>query len=221
MRDLGTTALFAFAALAGAVTVKLGLDAYRERNPTLQAQPATAAAKEEAIRKAESSIAQVKEDATRKRPDLPVSEALRQEAVERAGQTLEAEGDARKRRMIAASNFMGFYLVNTRERAGLCREQGVDIAQFVSAFERDHVAELGFARTALKDSPVGEEELHSMLKTQLRDMVRQDMQDVASAAKTSLKGACELVAENGTSVASEIHFSKAQPAAHRVLTGGR
>lgn len=192
--------------IAAFVVVKYGMDFYREKT---------------ALSKLAQSIEQVKKDAVEKHPGVPVSEAMRQEAVNNASVKLNTETDEKKRLITAAGTFMGFYLVNTRERVELCREQGVDIGQFVLAFERGHLAELAKARAALSSSSASEEKLYAMLKPQLRQIIAQGMTDMSSSYKVSLKEACELIATNGATLASEMHISKMQPVVYNVLSSGR
>jgi len=184
--------------------VRYGMDLYHEHTT---------------VAKIEQLMENIKKEGVQKHADAPVSEAMHKEAVEQTSVKLKSEPDKRKRLETAAGNFFGFFLVNTRERAEFCREQGVDIAMFVSAFERGHTTELANARSALSNSSVSEDKLYAMLKPQLRKVIEQDMRDIASANKISLREACELISKEGTKLATEMHISKVQPDVYRVLAG--
>lgn len=184
------------------IAVRFGIQAYNEQG---------------AMAAAEDKIDQIRQRAAQNHPDMQTSEAMRQEAVAMASEKLNAETDQRKRLTTAASNFMGFYLINTRERAKYCLENGVDISPFVSAFEQGHAAEYAKARTALAGAPVTEDKLYAMLQPQLRPLIVQDMTDIASQNNVSIKGACELIADNGAALADQMHISKAQPVVYMAL----
>jgi hypothetical protein len=72
-------------------------------------------------------IENVKKSASEKHPDMPLSESMGTEFREEATSKLDSESNADEKFKSAVSMFMGFYLMNTRERPEFCREQGVDI----------------------------------------------------------------------------------------------
>ncbi len=206
MGRAGKILVFILAFGAVSVLTRTALDSYGKRR---------------AVAKAEQALDQLKKDAASNHPNATASEAMQREASAQMSSNLAAQTSDRKRLETAAGNFMGFYLVNVRERDEYCRERGVDIGPFVAAFQRGHTNELGKARDALAGTPFGEDELYKRLKPQLTSVIAQDMQDIAAQNKISVKQACELVAENGASLAAEMHLSKAQPAVHRALIGAR
>lgn len=205
MGRAGKILIFILAFAATSVLTRTALDSYRKRN---------------AVAKAERALDQLKQDAAAKHPGVTQSEAMQREASAQMSSNLAAQSNERKRLETAAGNFLGFYLVNVRERELYCRERGVDIGSFVTAFQRDHATELSKARAALAGSTFAEDELYKRLKPQLAAVITQDMHDIAAQNKISDKQACELVAENGAALAAEMHLSKAQPAVHRALVGG-
>lgn len=167
---------------------------------------------------AERTVEELRQKGVEKHPEQPLSSAMHQEAVAMAESKLSEETDQGKRVVSAASMFFGFYLVNTRERVLFCQEQGIDIGSFVEPFAAAHAAELQKARAVLAGQ-VSEEKLYGMVRSQLRTVVVQDMQDIAAQSQTDAKGACELIAANGPAVAAEMHLSKTQPAVRRALLG--
>lgn len=205
MGRAGKILVFILAFAAASVLTRTALDSYRKRN---------------AVAKAEQALDQLKQDAAAKHPGVTQSEAIKREASAQMSSNLAAQSNERKRLEAAAGNFLGFYLVNVREREQYCRERGVDIGAFVTAFQRGHATELSKAREALASAPFAEDELYKSLKPQLAAVITQDMHDIAAQNKISDKQACELVAENGAALAAEMHLSKAQPAVHRALLGG-
>lgn len=174
-----------------------------------------------ALQEVGKTLDQVRKEGMEKRPDLAPSEAIRREAVAQTTQQLAAESDRDKRLATAASNFLGFYLINTRERVAFCNERGVSIGPFAAAFERGHAAELAKARAIMANAPLSEDKLYEMLQPQLRQMIAQDMKDIAEGNKVSVQAACQLIATNGEPLAAEMHISKMQPAVYQVLVEGR
>ncbi len=174
--------------------------------------------KRKAVVKAERVMEQTRKDGIEKNPNMPAGEAHRREAVAVSTANIAAQPNDKKRFLTAASTFMGFYLVNARERLDYCRERGVDATPFAAAFEDVHRSELAVARAGLAEAAVKEEELYKMLQPQFRKTIVEDMNDMAASQKLSVKQACELIAENGKEFAVEMHISKSQPAVYQVLT---
>lgn len=166
----------------------------------------------------EKAMADLREEAVRKNPDLSVSEALKQEAGKQMTATIEAQsGDRAKQANTAADQFWGFLLVNTRSRVDFCKELGVDISPFREAFESVHREEIARATAIYAQRGADKEKLYQILKAQLRKSTEQDMRDFAKGANTDLPGACRVVAQNGPDLANEIRFSKNLPAVHKAL----
>ncbi|MEO5625623.1 MAG: hypothetical protein ABIQ70_06430 [Dokdonella sp.] len=200
-------AIGAIAFVVGFVAVKYALQLYREHS---------------VVAAAEQSIAQTTQQGVEKHPDLQVSEAVQLEAVAAASRAIKVANDDRTSIATAASTFIGFYLVNDRERPRFCRELGVDISSFVSPFEREHQAELTKARTVLSAIPdASEERLYALLQPQLRKVIDQDMKDISTKSSTSLKGACEVVAAGGAAIAEKMQISKIQPDVYAALMNSK
>lgn len=206
LEGIGKTLLSVVAFVALFAVVEYGMDAYRRHRMDANV---------------EASMARLKADGVKNHPDVPVSEAMGREAVTRTSEQLSAEADEKMRRARAASSYFGFYLFNTRTRPEFCRRQQVDIAPFVSAFERGHAAESAHARAALAAVNIDENQLYGLVEKQLQQVIVQDMNDIASSNKMSLREACQLLASSGDVVAAEMHISKVQPAVYRTLTTGR
>ena len=206
MKLLGKLAAFAAAALAGYFAIGSWMKDVNE---------------DHAVAKVAATIDELRDQGMQKHPDLPISEATRQEALSRSVATLNAETDPSKRRTTAAANFLGFYIVNTQERARYCREQGVDIAAFVTAFEQGHAKELAAARPIVARTGISEDKLYGMLSAQLRKIVEQDIADIAKSANLSAQGACEFIATNGVALAAEMHVSKQHPQVFEILSQAR
>lgn len=170
---------------------------------------------------AEKAVNQIKAEAAKNYPDLPAAEAQALQSRQHMTAKLANEGDPRKRKGSAASAFLGFFLANTRERSAYCREQGIDIQPFVAAFERAHAKEVDKARSILAELKIDDEQLYALIKPQLRRMITEDMEQIASANSTSLGAACEFIAHNGEALTAQMQFALTQPEVHRVLLSGQ
>ena len=203
---IAKNALAVAAFIIAFIAVKYGMQAYREH---------------QSVAKVEQSLNQLQSDATQKHPDVPVSVAVQQEATEQASKKIAAETNDQKRANTAADMFWGFYFVNVRERPEFCGEQGTNIQSFVKAFERIHAKEYSKAKSIYAQSSADENKVYSLLKPQLRKMILQDMNDIASTNKVTLKQACELIAENSDALVKEMHLSKVQPAVYQALSSAK
>ena len=197
-----------------AVTANL-INRYKEQKHNLER------IKEEnlAISSVNHELNDIKRSATEKYPEMPLSESISLESSNRAKNSLNSESNENKKTISAASMFMGFYNLNVRVRPEFCREQGVDISPFVLAFERENSIPFAKARAVFsKAPPLMEEKVFAMLKSKMRESIVQDMNELASISKISLKEACQLLADNGDSAAADMHISKVQPDVFRVLS---
>lgn len=156
---------------------------------------------------AEHKLEEMKQQGIKKHPDMPVSESMYHEAASMGSNILENESDPEKRLRTAAIMYFGFYLVNTRERPDFCNEQGVNISPFVSTFLKVQRSVHAKAKTVLSQTPYTEDKLYEMLQPQMRKIISQDMQDIASKSNTTIKGACELISASGEVLASKMSAS--------------
>jgi hypothetical protein len=161
---------------------------------------------------------QMRTDAVQKHPDLPVTVAMQQEAGQRFEEKMAAAASGQKRANLAADSFWGFYFINARSRLDFCREQGVDIQSFVDAFERGHTTQVATARAIYARSQTDENWLYSQIKDQVRKVIIQDMNDMATSNGISAKEACQLIADNAEDFAREMHVSKRVPALFQALS---
>jgi hypothetical protein len=99
---------------------------------------------------------------------------------------------AKERADSAASMFWGFYWLNTEARVAYCRQRGVDLAPFTTAFKAEHAAELARAKARFAAAGVDPETNLPALLPQLSKMVDQDMRDVTAGAQVPLAQACDL-----------------------------
>lgn len=206
MASKGKLVLLVAAGVVSFLTVRYGIEQFQLKR---------------AASMAETRMTQLQARAAARHPGQPPSEAVAREAATEIEGLVLGQADNRKKFLTAAASFVGFRLGNTRARVELCREQGVDIAAFVTAFERANAAEWARAQTAVDEFPADLETMYTTLKPQLVQAAEQDMRDVASQMGGTMKQACQLVADNADAMGSQTKFSVAQPAVHRVLMGAQ
>lgn len=164
----------------------------------------------------ENLIKKTEEEAVKKHPGDSVYEAIQKEAESKA-KSLASEPDVTKRSLSAASMFYGFYFLNTRARPGFCRIIGVDISSFVKEFERIHIDELSKAKAILTRSKMSEAKLYSLVESQQRHFVDDDMKKMAISNHISEKQACQLIEQRAEIIANEMHISKVSNDIYSVL----
>ena len=194
MRSIQKIILSAFAFVVSFVVVKYGLQLYNEHAAGLAA---------------ERSIEELRQQGIEKHPEMPVLESMYHEAAAMGASTLNNESDPKKRLATAATMFLGFYLTNARERPEFCKEYGVNISPFVYAFSQAQKPGLAKAEAALSGTPYTQDKLYAMFQPQIRKVIIQDMQDIATKSNTTIKGACELIATNGEALASKMRAAAA------------
>ena len=151
-----------------------------------------------------AELDELRADAAASRKEgMSESEALRATAADQATQQLAGQaGEDRER--TAANIFFGYYFLNTRLRAEYCRERGIDLAPFVTAFEAEHAAEHARAKAIFAGVGANPEELVPVLQSQFRPVVEQDMKDVAASAQAPVEEACNLFNTNAQMLAKAI-----------------
>ena len=176
---------------------------------------------ERAIAKVSADLDQMRADATKARPDLPASQAYQQAASKQATTKLANQaGD--KQAETAADMYWGFLFVNTRARVAFCRNLGIDISSFATAFERLHAAETAQAHAIYRRlSSVTEDDLYQKLKSQMLKTVGDDMTGVAKASNVSTTAVCQAFSSEGEEIAKEMLLSKTQPAIYEALKSAR
>ena len=140
-------------------------------------------------------IGSLEEEAARKYPDLPRSEALARYAREQGGQQLAGKS-GKDREASAARMFFGFYLMNTEARADWCRARGADLAQWQSAFARAYSREKAAADAIMAREGQDTSQIVGMIRQSLMDFVDKDMREIASGANAPLDQVCPLLNQN-------------------------
>ncbi|WP_339670454.1 hypothetical protein [Dasania marina] len=185
--------------------VQYGMDYYKEYS---------------AVNRASAEIEFIREYVRKNNPDEPEVLAVQQAAIKKSEENINSKATQKEKVQTAAGTFLGFYLVNYRQRTEYCQNQGVDITSFTSAFKDSHKNEYAIAVKAVSASPSDVDKLFNMLKPQLVTVIEQDMEFIASENRVSLPEACKLISDNASILIPEMHISVMQPLVHSVLMSG-
>ncbi len=171
-------------------------------------------------RAANENIDKMRADAINRHPNMTVSEAVKQDAIQQADVELASQaGDKTKQSSTAASMFLGFLLLNTRSRVEYCAARGVDISGFKIAMESLHRNEITRAKAIYAGEKITQDQLFDVLKPQLQKQVEMDMQDVAKSLHTDAHGACKAISDHAQDMANAMELSKVNPAVEKALMG--
>lgn len=171
-----------------AVAVGAGIKHFREGS---DAMPTQAEVQEQAGK----MMASMEQEAVKKYPNLPKTEAIARYARENAGQQLAGKsGTARD--ASAAQMFYGFYYMNTRSREAWCRQRGADLGPWVSAFSRAYSREKAAADAIFRRAGQEPDRIVAMITDSLSGYVDDDMRQIATGANASLDDVCPLLNEN-------------------------
>lgn len=126
--------------------------------------------------------------------------------------------DREKKLYMASSQFLGFYLGNTKSRPEYCSSLGVAIPRFVSEFEKVNQRELISARKIQTSShgPNIEKSFQTMEALGLKIITLQ-MTDWASQMKISGKELCQIFESNPIENAARLRYSELMPLQSQLL----
>ncbi len=142
---------------------------------------------------------------------------MQKRAIKNIEKLLEEQPTLKKKRLTAASTFMGFYLANMNARSDYCANKGIDISLFRTAFLKVHKDDLDAAKDLLFKTQEEIDSFYQLVASQSQSSVAQDMQDMANLLSISPEEACQVIEENATEFSKEMQFSTVQPLAHQYL----
>lgn len=144
-------------------------------------------------------------EAAQKHPGLSQTDAMKQVAAAKAGATMKNTSPA-QRSKVAAETAFGSYFMNTRVRQAHCRQLGVDISGFASAYERIHAEEFAKANAIYAGLGRSPESLATLLGPAMQRMIEQDMHDIARVRGMSPEKTCAAFNENADAFARAIQL---------------
>jgi len=202
---MGKKVLSIISFAAAFFAVQYGMDYYREYS-----------AKNEVYKQ----IEEIRKAAKENSPDEPEVIAIQHAAMRKIEENINTQGSKKEKLQTAAGVFLGFYLVNHRQRDEYCKTKGVDIAPFTSAFKKSHEREYAIATKAISAGPSEVDKIYRMLKSQLATAVQQDIEFIASEHGVSLAEACRLISDNAATLVRDMHISVAHPSVYNILVPG-
>ena len=132
---------------------------------------------------AEAKARQLTDRAARiRRPDEPMSDALKRAADEAAIESLGASTDPRQRAIKLSASVQGFYLVNSVVRVDYCARHGVDLAPFAAAFARAYGDDHRRAVALGRPHGVDEALVLATGRTAMERLMADNMRDLAAQA---------------------------------------
>ena len=178
------------------------------------------AEKEAAFKNANDELDAIRADVRKNSPDEPEVLAVHEAASKKMAEKINSRGTTKEKQRTAAGSFLGYYLVNYRQRAEYCKGLGVDIKPFINFFKDLHQDEYAVAVKAVAASPKNIDELYAGLQSQFVTVIEQDMSYIAKENGVSLAEACQLIADHADILVPDMHISLTQPVVYQALMAG-
>jgi len=121
------------------------------------------------------------------------------------------------RRLVAASEFFGRYLLNTRARAEFCKDQGSDVSHFVQAVMKDDAQDFREASAIFAQSSQSVEVVYKGIRRSALDAVAHEMHLVAADDNISMKDVCTIYDRNAAFFAQGWSNAARRPIVHKIL----
>lgn len=150
-----------------------------------------------------AEVDDLRAEAAKQHPGMSQTDAMKQVAEAKTHRMMDG-ADAHTRQRMAAQIFYGSYFLNTRFRPEYCRQQGVDIAPFVAAYNEVHGEELTRAQAIFAGAGQPPEAILPIVQAELSRMAAQDMNDIGAAQHTTPDATCKLFNDNARAFAAAI-----------------
>jgi hypothetical protein len=125
-------------------------------------------------------------------------ESLKKDAKASQEEFLASTSDATKKREFAADHFFGYYLITVESKANYCRQLGVDISPFITAFRDANKDVYVKATSLLAKQDLTENQLLFKIRDPLVNLTFKVMADQAAAQNTTTTVVCESIRDNGS-----------------------
>ena len=152
-----------------------------------------------------ATVDTVRADAARQHPGLSETDAMKKVAAARAAGTMRSTAPAQRARVAAEAAF-GSHYMNTRVRQAHCRQLGVDLSRFASAYERIHAEEFAKAQAIYVAQGRSPEAFATLLGPAMQRMIEQDMRDIAQARRMTPEQTCAAFNDNADAYAGAIRL---------------
>ena len=118
-----------------------------------------------------------------------VADTLREDSIEKANKKIESGSESEKK-VAAASQFLGYYLINIKTRKDYCSNLGVTITNFVKEFESEHTTDLSNARKIFKTTLEAEDNFYLTSKISFEKVLNVEMPAQAKQLNVTEKEVC-------------------------------
>ncbi len=152
-----------------------------------------------------TSMDGMRAEAEKKNPSMAKTDALKAYVAAESAKQFDDMG-ARERAFSAANMFWGFHYMNVRARADYCRQRGVDLTPFVTAFQAAHRVEHEKSQALFAAARVNPQDEEAKVRDVIMGHVEQDMKDVAQGAQVPLEQTCDLFNQNAEQLAAFIQL---------------
>jgi hypothetical protein len=150
----------------------------------------------------------------------PYQESLEQDAKARKEEFFAATNDATKKREFGIGHFFGYYLINVETKVNYCRQLGVDISPFITAFREANKDIYVKATSLLAKQGLTENQTLFKMEDQLVNLTFKIMADQAAAQKITTTVVCERLRDFG-SKDPNLAYRKSSPDVYRMLMEDR
>ena len=145
-----------------------------------------------------------------------IADTLREDSIEKANKKIESSSGSEKK-IAAASQFLGYYLVNTKTRKDYCSNLGVTITNFVKEFESEHATDLSNTRKILKTTIEAEDNFYLTSKSSFEKVLNVEMPAQAKQLNVTEKQICETLESDAVNIAKAMQFSDVMPLQAKVI----
>jgi hypothetical protein len=159
----------------------------------------------------DAAIDRIRSEAAAAHPSDPVA------ATRAANEALErrAEGStALNPKEVAAHTFLGYYTKNSLETPSVCKEYGVNLGAFASAFVEANRVPFEAASALVDAKSIIE---RARMKANIN--ARSELERFAAAEKTDVRGACSFIQKHSLEMADGTKFANIMPRLYVQLVG--
>jgi hypothetical protein len=148
----------------------------------------------------------------------PYQESLEQDAKATQEKFFASTNDAAEKLQFAVGNFFGYYLINVETKANYCRQLGVEISPFITAFKNSNNDIYVKAAALLAKEGLTENQMLFKLQDRPVDITFKSMADQATAQGIETTAVCARLRDYG-SRDPNLAYRKSNPEVYRMLMG--
>ncbi|HEV7611866.1 MAG TPA: hypothetical protein VGO37_08335 [Steroidobacteraceae bacterium] len=146
----------------------------------------------------------------------PYQESLEQDAKVRKEKFFASTNDAAEKLQFAVGHFFGYYLINVETKVNYCRQLGVEISPFITAFKNANDDIYVKAAALLAKEGLTENQMLFKLQDRLVDLTFKSMADQATAQGITTTVVCARLRDYG-SRDPNLAYRKSNPEVYRML----